>query len=196
MKILNRTGATVSSLFGAAPREDGADPWDISVCSCGSVGLNKRKLFTISRLGVLHTSHSQTLPRGPNSQTVACFSLAPFPAFPLGIHVVWCNKWRALACTRCFMVFWETPSMWVPLMIRYLSACSWALFDGIKFLVPSRSCWVFCRKMMAGRSAPAHLHRAPLWFAVCLVFFCLIAECALYFLLFNPSPPMVTAFLL
>lgn len=41
MEILNRTGATVNSLFGAGPREDGADSWDISVCSCGCVRLNR-----------------------------------------------------------------------------------------------------------------------------------------------------------
>lgn len=41
MKILNGTGATVNSLFGAGPREDGADCWDISFCSCGCGGFSR-----------------------------------------------------------------------------------------------------------------------------------------------------------
>lgn len=121
---------------------------------------------------------------------MACFSLAPFPDFPLGIHVVWCNKRRALGMQRMFHAFLRNPEHVGPLMIRHLSTCSWAPFYGIKFLVPS-CCCCFCRIMACG-SAPAHLHGTPL--CGLQSFFALLQDAC--FLLFNASPLKVFAFLL
>lgn len=120
---------------------------------------------------------------------MACFSLAPFPDFPLGIHLMWCNKWRALGMHRMFHAFLRNPEHVGLLMIRYLSTCSWASFYRIKFLMPS--CCCFCR-IMACRSAPAHLHGAPL--GGLQSFFALLQDVCL--LLFNPSPLKVFVFLL
>ena len=114
MKMLNGTGATDNSLLGAAPREDGGDSWDISVCSCGDVGFNRGNCSPFIQVGVLHTFHSQTLPCVPKSWAVACGSLAPFPDFAIGIRVVWGNQRKALGVHQVFRAFLRNPELVSP----------------------------------------------------------------------------------
>lgn len=95
MKIWNRTGATVNSLFGADPREDRADSWDISVCSCWMCGTKQRKLLTISRLEFAGSPSRLSLPKfALRSRILDCdmFQSCFIPWLPTGTHLVWYNK--------------------------------------------------------------------------------------------------------